>query len=59
MKRQGTGYLLFDRQAGANHWPRLAALMEAERPPRSLRPVGNRLTTADSSPNQVVIYTLE
>ena len=59
MNRQGARYLVFDRNVGANHWPRLAQLMEAERPPSGLRPLGSPLTTAESTPNLVVIYTLE
>jgi hypothetical protein len=59
MHRQGARYLVFDRQVGAQHWPRLAGLIEAERPPRGLRPIGSQIATAESPPNQIVIYTLE
>ena len=59
MQRQGATHLVFDRRTGAEQWPRLASLLEVERPPAGLRPLKPLIQTDDSPPNQVAIYTLE
>lgn len=59
MQRQGARYLVFDRQVGANQWPRLAELIDPNGPRRGLRAFGSPLTTPGSPPNTVAIYSLE
>lgn len=59
MKRQGTTYLVFDRQTGAEQWPALAGLMDAERPRDGLRSIHAPIRTDQSPPNLIAIYKLE
>lgn len=59
MKRQGARYVVFDRQTGANHWPRLAGLLENEPAGKGLRALGPAIGTLESPPNMIAIYTLE
>jgi hypothetical protein len=59
MRRRGVKFLVFDRAAGAAHWPRLAELLETDRHHPFLRPIGPALGTPESPPNLVAIYRLE
>lgn len=59
MRRQGTRYLVYDRDSGVEHWPRLAELLTTERPDPRLRRLTPPLTTESTPPNTIVIYTLE
>jgi hypothetical protein len=59
MRREGTRYLVFDRQAGAALWPRLAPLVDSDTAPAGLRPLQPPLQTDDAPPNLVAIYALE
>lgn len=59
MSRQGARYLVFDRDAGAQHWPRLAGLLETNTHRPGLRPLSPALLTDELPPNAVAIYRLE
>jgi hypothetical protein len=60
MRRQGATHLVFDRRTGAEQWPRLASLLEVERPPPAgLRLLKPPIQTDESPPNLVTIYALE
>lgn len=59
LRRSGARYFVFDELVGAQHWPGLAALLDAERPPAGLRPLAPAIRTGQSPPNTVVIYALE
>jgi hypothetical protein len=59
MKRQGVNYLVFDRKAGTEGWPKLASLSDVDRPHPGLQALRQPIRTEESQPNLVAIYKLE
>lgn len=59
MRRRGARFVVLDRNAGRAEWPGLEPLLNLERPPTGLRPIGPAIYTREWPPNEIVIYTLE
>jgi hypothetical protein len=59
MRRQGASFLVFDRQTGADEWPRLAELLDTDRSRPGFVALGPRLRTDQSPANEIAIYRLE
>jgi hypothetical protein len=59
MRRRGVRFVILDRNAGRAEWPGLEPLLNVERPPVGLRPIGPAIYTREWPPNEIVIYQLD